>query len=178
MNDFGKPWLLMPGAPHFSVSHSSELAAYAISAQEVGVDIERKRYILEAMSIARRFFSPVEVAALENVSVDRLSVAFLTYWTHKEAYLKARGVGLSQDLSSFIVSMDEHSYVVSDRELPGHKPRAFYLQSLNILDDYLGAVATSYPVKEIQFCEWVHEPGNDYLFEEESGQNNSIRACE
>jgi 4'-phosphopantetheinyl transferase len=90
----------------FNLSHSGGLALLAVTrGRPVGVDIERIRPEADDERIAQRFFSPEEVAALAAVPSERRSEAFFACWTRKEAYLKARGVGLSLPLRSFAVSV-------------------------------------------------------------------------
>jgi 4'-phosphopantetheinyl transferase len=111
---FGKPSLSGPapgveagGAPpRFNVSHSGGVALYAVTAgREVGVDIERVREDFAGLDIARNFFSPDEVAALSALPAGERAAAFFDCWTRKEAYIKARGQGLSHPLHLFTVSL-------------------------------------------------------------------------
>jgi 4'-phosphopantetheinyl transferase len=108
-NSYGKPQLLAAGGTqeiHFNLSHSHELALYAISLNRaVGVDVEWMRPEFARLEIARHSFAPAEVAALLEVSASERSQAFFNCWTRKEAYIKAVGQGLGIDLSSFIVSL-------------------------------------------------------------------------
>jgi len=91
----GKP-ALSPVPSHeslfFNLSHTNEVALIAVTASaEVGVDIEHIRPVAHAAKIARRFFSPSEVAGLaEELGGER----FFQLWTRKEATLKAQGTGL------------------------------------------------------------------------------------
>ncbi len=102
---FDKPLLDGPG-PWFNLSHSGALALYAFSsAAEIGVDIELERADFSRERIAERFFSPAEVAVLRALPVDEQPRAFLRCWTRKEAFVKARGDGLSLALDSFDVSL-------------------------------------------------------------------------
>ncbi|HEY0170029.1 MAG TPA: 4'-phosphopantetheinyl transferase superfamily protein [Pyrinomonadaceae bacterium] len=106
---YGKP-SLSGGAgavpPRFNVSHSGGLALYAVTdGREVGVDIERVREDFAGLDIAERFFSPDEVAALSAVPAGERATAFFDCWTRKEAYIKARGLGLSHPLHLFTVSL-------------------------------------------------------------------------
>ena len=89
----------------FNVSHSHDLALYAITEdRELGVDVERIEPRLEK-GIAERFFSPGEVAALRALPAEVQSEAFFACWTRKEAYVKAKGEGLSFGLDQFEVSL-------------------------------------------------------------------------
>jgi 4'-phosphopantetheinyl transferase len=106
----GKPALAAAHGEHgliFNVSHSEDLAVYAIAAgRAVGVDVESVRPLIEADAIARRYFSPAEAAALNNIPDPALRLeAFFNCWTRKEAYIKATGEGLSRPLDSFDVSL-------------------------------------------------------------------------
>ena len=89
----------------FNVSHAHGLALYAVSAdRELGVDIEWTGRRLEA-GIAERFFAPREVATLRALPPHQQRDAFFACWTRKEAYVKARGEGLTLALDQFEVSL-------------------------------------------------------------------------
>src|SRR5438270_8929096 len=95
---FGKPMLANAGvdALRFNVSHSEELAVYAVACgREVGIDIEYLRPDIEAEQIAQQFFSSTEAAMLRSLPGEVRTRAFFNCWTRKEAYIKARGDGLS-----------------------------------------------------------------------------------
>jgi len=114
-NKFGKPSLV--GTPHpslqFNLSHSGDLVLVALSrGRALGVDIERMRMNVAVTEIAARFFSAGECEALHTVVPAARHEAFFACWTRKEAYLKARGDGLSLPLAQFDVSF-----------LPGDEPR-------------------------------------------------------
>ncbi len=101
----GKPEL-REGSPRFNVSHSHDLALIAIALEtELGVDIERIRAGVEREGIAERFFSPGEIAELRATPAEERDEAFFRCWTRKEAYVKARGGGLSIPLDSFDVTL-------------------------------------------------------------------------
>jgi 4'-phosphopantetheinyl transferase len=105
----GKPRLAIPG-PRFNVSHSGAVALYVLSwSAEVGIDVELYRPEFAREHIAERFFSPAEVATLRSLPDDVQPHAFLTCWTRKEAYIKARGEGLSLPLDRFDVSLHPDS---------------------------------------------------------------------
>lgn len=108
-NAHGKPALLPEHhdrLPHFSVSHSRALALYAITGRgPVGVDLEYIQPDFPCDEIAARFFSPREIATLRALPPAGQQAAFFAAWTRKEAYIKARGVGLSLPLSGFDVSL-------------------------------------------------------------------------
>jgi len=104
-NDYGKPFVQDPlkhAGVHFNVSHTKDLIVVYISAQhEVGVDVESIRPMSDLFSIAERFFAPAEVADLRTLSFEAATQRFFQYWTLKESYIKARGMGLSLPLDQF-----------------------------------------------------------------------------
>lgn len=107
----GKPYLpARINDIHFNLSHSSFLAAIAVSrVKEVGIDIEEIRPIKE--DIAKRFFSEAENEGLGRLPPDDRLRGFYNVWTRKEALIKALGSGLSTPLDSFDVSVDDREEV-------------------------------------------------------------------
>jgi 4'-phosphopantetheinyl transferase len=108
-NAYGKPSLAEMSESDglsFNVTHAEGMALYAITRNRaVGIDVESIQRQMEWESVAERFFSPYEVRMLKAVPPDMRHIAFFNCWTRKEAYIKARGMGLSLDLASFDVSL-------------------------------------------------------------------------
>jgi 4'-phosphopantetheinyl transferase len=95
----GKPALERGGALSFSMSHSNGLALVALArGREVGVDVEWCARGIDALDIARQFFSEREADALAALGPSQRRSAFFRLWTRKEALLKATGLGLSVPL--------------------------------------------------------------------------------
>jgi 4'-phosphopantetheinyl transferase len=81
----------------FNLSHTLHLAVCAVgpARSQLGVDIERLPENLEtALALAKRFFSPQEIDTLRKLGRSEAARLFTTLWTLREAYLKARGIGL------------------------------------------------------------------------------------
>lgn len=111
---YGKP--SVPQAIHFNVSHSHERVLYAISQKRVvGIDIEFIRPVQEFWEVAKTYFSKNEVAMLAKIPPQKQLEAFYQLWTRKEAYIKAKGGGLSMPLSSFDVSLGEPTRLLETR---------------------------------------------------------------
>jgi 4'-phosphopantetheinyl transferase len=88
------------------VSNSNSLAAFAFGrGREIGIDIEQIRSDIAAEDIAGHHFSAEEVAELRAVPPGQMVQEFFLYWTQKEAYIKARGLGLQIPLDSFSFSV-------------------------------------------------------------------------
>jgi len=105
----GKPALAGDGgidAIKFNVAHSDGVALYAVArGRDVGIDVERVRSDLAVVEIAERFFAPGEVAEIRSLPAEARRQAFFRCWTRKEAYVKARGEGLSLPLDQFDLSL-------------------------------------------------------------------------
>jgi 4'-phosphopantetheinyl transferase len=142
----GKP-ALRNGPPdlRFNVSHTEGLAVMAlVREREIGVDAEKIRPQPDAQKLAKRFFSPQEQRFLEKLSGDELQRAFFRCWTHKEAYIKAKGEGLSIPLHAFDVSLeqDRPAAVVGTRPDPTEAGR-WTLYDLSIGRGYAAALAVA-----------------------------------
>lgn len=140
----GKPKLAIPADDiRFNVSHSASVAAYAIArGPEVGIDIEQIRAVPDMLAIAKRFFSVDETSDLESLGPECVERGFFYCWTRKEAYIKARGDGLSLPLSSFRVTLrpfDPPRIVeMGERHWPIH---AWTLHNLPLRSEFAAALA-------------------------------------
>ncbi|MGA3164144.1 MAG: 4'-phosphopantetheinyl transferase superfamily protein [Verrucomicrobiota bacterium] len=125
------------------MSHSHGIALYAVTrGREVGIDLERIRSNLAVAEIAERFFSRREAAMLRTLSTEEQREAFFRCWTRKEAYLKARGEGLSLSLDQIDVSLAPGEPDV----VPGTQPDSseasrWSLQELTPAPGYVAALA-------------------------------------
>ena len=104
----GRPSISHPPAPwSFNLAHSGGLVACALSLlPDVGIDLEYLDRRPMARDLVRRFCSPAEVADIESRPESERTRRFLTYWTLKEAYLKARGLGIGVQLEDVEFEID------------------------------------------------------------------------
>jgi 4'-phosphopantetheinyl transferase len=140
---YGKPHLASAG-PWFNLSHSAAVALYCFTrAGEVGIDVELDDADFATERLAERFFSPTEDAVLRSLPEPLQRRAFLTCWTRKEAFIKARGDGLNLALDSFDVSLTPHAQAALLRTAWScEEPRRWHLQDLSDPDNgYIAAVA-------------------------------------
>ena len=102
-NDYGRPEIASPTSPlRFNVSHTGGLVVCLVGlGRELGVDAESPHRDRRWLDLADRFFAPAEARALRGVPAADRPPRFLEYWTLKEAYVKARGRGLTLPLSGF-----------------------------------------------------------------------------
>jgi 4'-phosphopantetheinyl transferase len=141
-DEFGKPGLF-PALMQFNLSHSGDMILIAITRDRaVGVDVEKIRTDLEMDSVAGRFFSANERKALASISGPGRWEAFFKCWTRKEAYLKAKGVGLSLPLDQFDVSFLPNEEVRLLETRPDHNEAGRWnLRPLAMPPGYVAALA-------------------------------------
>ena len=110
-SEHGRPEIVAPpeGSPlRFNLSHTDGLIACAVAlGTPIGVDVEHVGRAGDLVRIAERFFSPLEVAALHALETTAQHRRFLAFWTLKESYVKARGLGLSLPLDDFAFLLDD-----------------------------------------------------------------------
>jgi 4'-phosphopantetheinyl transferase len=102
-NPFGRPEIANPECAvplEFNVSHTEGLLALAVAnGRTIGVDAEETAARQFPLDVAVQYFSASETA--DVLAVDASAVQqqrLFEYWTLKEAYAKAKGLGLSLPL--------------------------------------------------------------------------------
>lgn len=134
VDSLGKPWL-EGSCLNFNLSHTAGLAACCASAGDVcGVDVERHRPLPDMDLIAERNFSVAERTLLQHAAPKGKEVLFYRIWTLKEAYIKACGLGLSMELTSFSVLPQLNGTAelrLANESLPSRSPWSIYWWSLS-----------------------------------------------
>ena len=99
----GRPEIESPSSTlRFNLSHTHGLIVCLVTLdREVGVDVECLDRANRWLDLAERFFAPREAAALRRLEASDRPTRFLEYWTLKESYVKARGLGLTIPLNGF-----------------------------------------------------------------------------
>ena len=102
LNAHGKPYVDPDCGLRFNLSDSPGLVVCLIArGTEVGVDIEPCEHAEDIAQLALEVFSPQELAQLGVLNEAEKLDRALSLWTLKEAYIKARGLGLSLPLNRF-----------------------------------------------------------------------------
>jgi 4'-phosphopantetheinyl transferase len=145
--DHGKPRLASPIGQtqplHFNLTHSAGLALYAFTrVGEIGIDLEHIRPDFSGEDTARRFFSSTEVTCLSKLPESARHEAFFNCWTRKEAFIKAKGTGLSLPLDQFDVTVApaEPAALLRTRWDESEAAR-WSLKAIDMGPAYVGAVA-------------------------------------
>ncbi|MET4575545.1 4'-phosphopantetheinyl transferase family protein [Ottowia thiooxydans] len=154
-NAYGRPEIsglhTQASGLRFNLSHTGGLIVLAVCrAFEMGVDVEhldRKA----ALGVAERFFSPVEAAELASLGLELQSQRFFDYWTLKESYIKARGMGLSIPLDRFSFAFPTPE-TVSLRTDPvlGDDAGRWQFWQLRLPENYQLAICTEKPAKGVR----------------------------
>jgi 4'-phosphopantetheinyl transferase len=149
----GKP-ALRNAALQFNVSHSENMAVYAItSTHPVGVDIEKVECKFN-QGIAERFFSREEYQFLKTLPESEQQVVFYQIWARKEALIKAIGAGLFMQLDAFTVAPQQAKSELITYTHDGQEA-ALQVTAFQAHPDYEAAFAISPAVKEIYYWQWL-----------------------
>ena len=143
----GKPQLASSMRPMaepvtFNVSHAGDWVILALSSEPVGIDIEYTPRNNDVMAVADRYFYGAELKELQAFSPSEQRERFFDYWTLKEAYIKARGEGISLGLANFGFSItSENAIRISMRPCLNDCPDDWQFWSLTPENDYRLALA-------------------------------------
>lgn len=134
---YGKPYLKQIGKVpllQFNVSHSGEIVIIAFTySNNIGIDVEQIDPFFEHENIVYSFFSKEEIEYY--IQREKSLEVFYQLWTAKEAYLKAVGKGLIEEMNTFSVG---NNCIIKDREVR----KDFYVESIEIGKDYVACLVS------------------------------------
>lgn len=156
---YGKPYLEGHIGPplRFNLSHSHGFALLAVTHErEVGIDIEKVRPEVATEQIAEEFFSESEVRTLRSLPEGEQTSAFFNCWTRKEAYIKARGEGLSFPLDRFDVSLapGEPAALLRTADDPA-EAKLWRMENIDPYPGYKGAIVVLGHDWNVRGFEWL-----------------------
>jgi 4'-phosphopantetheinyl transferase len=148
-NTYGRPHISRPQEwrhLRFNLSNTTGLVVCAISMDsEIGVDVENVARPVDADALAPSVFAAAELTDFRSSKPENQRERFFSYWTLKESYIKARGMGLSLPLDAFWFELGGTSPLlhVTDRcpDIPGRW--RFYQHAPT--DEHMMAVAVAAP---------------------------------
>lgn len=144
-NAYGRPAIApQHGAAcelNFNVSHTRGLIVLGITRLGMlGIDVE-SLHRAAAPGLAERMFSARESTDLRRTPLQERDFRFYEYWTFKESYIKARGMGLSLPLDKFSFSFPDAGAVKLDIDAElADVPDRWRLWQFQPTADYLLAV--------------------------------------
>lgn len=125
---YGKPYII--DGPAFNTSYSEHWLLVGVSEMlPIGVDIEAIRHLPDFDSVANYSLTQTEKQQLRTIPQSKRLEAFYTFWTIKEAILKASGYGLNLPLTDISVQINT-SLEPTKVELAGSTAGAFKLRYL------------------------------------------------
>jgi len=153
---YGKPKLVPIHAGkrfEFNLSHSHEIALIAFThGREIGVDVEYVKKDFPIHDVAERFFTPKEVTALKALPAGLQREAFFKCWTSKEAFLKAKGTGLSGKLDEVEITLVGGQQVRIDAKVPG-----WSLAEVDAGNGYAAALVSEGAPAQVHLYQWQPE---------------------
>jgi 4'-phosphopantetheinyl transferase len=140
----GKPYVITPPVEplFFNLSNTEGLVICAVSRsyEELGVDVEACDRSVHALQLAESSFAALEAAAVREADVAMRMETFFAYWTLKESYIKARGLGLAIPLRQFWFDLGDEDRISFAPELDD-EPEGWWFRRFRLAPRYRVALA-------------------------------------
>ncbi len=109
-----KPFLVQSGQRkiEFNLSHTDKKIVIAVDEHPIGVDVESSINNIRTDLIGKRVLTIQEQISVANSTNAKR--AFCLYWTRKEAFLKAIGKGIDDDIVKVPALEGQYQYWLSD----------------------------------------------------------------
>lgn len=158
-SQYGKPALTKNLKDYkilFNLSHSRDFALIGLAyKREIGVDIEFMCNDFDFMKIAETYFTPREYSCLLKSPDYMKKETFFRYWTYKEAFMKATGIGLSLPMNKVEVSTfpDQPITLLESDQRNGYS-RKWNLMHIGCDPEYTAAVAVEGGDWDLKYFRW------------------------
>lgn len=140
--EHGRPFIDGPADFDFNLSHTDGMIVCLVAkAPMPGVDVEFMSRRGRLDEVAGHYFAASECAGLLSVPEAERRRRFFTYWTLKEAYIKARGTGLALPLDAFWFDVERPEPTISFDARIEDDPAAWRFESLALSEDHLCGIA-------------------------------------
>lgn len=143
-NKYNKPFLSRKSQSsiRFNLSHSEDSAVFAVTdGREIGIDIERIKPFFVDEAMASQCLTPKEIVRFRTLEKNERDLFFFDCWTRKEAYLKARGNGLSLAANRIETSLFSESPSVFFDDESEFRQRLWSFQKLPLIPGCAAALA-------------------------------------
>lgn len=109
----GKPYLTDYSQLHFNISHSENKLLIAVAPNLIGVDIEAIKPRKSIQDLVARCFATQEQAYWSALPAKQQCREFYQFWTRKEAFVKATGLGIALGLEQCVIDPLNPRYFLS-----------------------------------------------------------------
>lgn len=167
-NEYGKPHIANSPFVHiqFNLSHTDGLIACAFSQGfTIGLDVERIRHEIDSLTLARSVLAKQERASLTSLSSQECLKRFFDYWTLKEAFIKAKGIGLSMPLTDFWFELGgDYPQIIFASE-PENRKATWQFRQFAPTSSHRMAIAAHLDSSELDvLCRWSLPQFDEYIF--------------
>lgn len=144
--EHGRPEIANPGIPplRFNLTHTAGLACCIVTLDDdCGIDAEKITARHASTRIAKRMFSEAEYRELQQLQGQQHLEYFFTRWTLREAYVKARGIGIFHPtgMLTFTLAADGSFAVSGDAGIDNNKEALWNFQLLKLSEAHITATA-------------------------------------
>ena len=145
-NEFGKPHIVndlgLNQNISFNITHADNLILIGVTREcALGLDTENSQDRNISQNLAEYSFAAEEVVDFLAQPTEFRQQRFFEFWTLKESYIKARGMGLSIPLKQFSFRLPrEHAIEFAVDALQNDMPERWRFWQFRLAKDYLVAV--------------------------------------
>jgi 4'-phosphopantetheinyl transferase len=142
------------GCLHFNQAHSGHLGIFAFCRnRRIGIDLEEIRPFPDIDQIADLLLSPHELEAFRELPQEERCPVFFRAWTHKEAFVKAIGQGLTLPLNHFEISRTgPHTSQIVQNHAHPPRPLDWFVKDLSAPAQFSAAVCVEGTGWKIRCC--------------------------
>lgn len=152
-NNFDKPELKSQLPINFNSSSSNKVGIITIALDtRIGIDIEFVDNAFPKLELAEKYFSTDEVHALSDLQPALQTAAFFDCWTKKEAFVKAKGGGMSHPLPELAVSLDEQGRFSVNAD--SDETAGWIIESFVPQHNYIASIAYEGERRAVRYFRW------------------------